>query len=183
MSSISPRTFTAKSGSPFTIRTAQPEDAAAMIALNQAVGAEAEYLMTQPDEFPQDVAWQRSWTEKRREAPGQLALLAEAAEGLVGSLSFENGLRRRNAHQGMLGMMVRAPWQHQGVGTALLQCLLDWAEAQPLLERVGLGVFAHNRPAIALYTKFGFVEEGRQPRAVKLGPKEYEDVILMYRLV
>jgi RimJ/RimL family protein N-acetyltransferase len=66
---------------------------------------------------------------------------------------------------------------------ALLQCFIEWGEANPLIEKVGLGVFASNEAAIQLYRKFGFVEEGRQPKEVKMGPNEYEDVILMYRFV
>jgi RimJ/RimL family protein N-acetyltransferase len=71
----------------------------------------------------------------------------------------------------------------RGVGTALLQCFIEWAEANPLTEKVGLGVFARNETAIRLYRKFGFLEEGRQPKEVKMRPNEYEDVILMYRFV
>jgi ribosomal protein S18 acetylase RimI-like enzyme len=40
-----------------------------------------------------------------------------------------------------------------------------------------------NLLAIALYRKFGFLEEGRQPRQIKLGPGEYQELILMYRWV
>ena len=64
----------------------------------------------------------------------------------------------------------------------MLRCFIEWAEASPLIEKIGLGVFATNEPAIALYRKSGFVEEGRQPREVKVG-SEYVDVILMYRFV
>jgi ribosomal protein S18 acetylase RimI-like enzyme len=56
-------------------------------------------------------------------------------------------------------------------------------EASPLIEKVCLGVFHDNLPAIGLYRKFGFKEEGRQPRGIKLGPGDYQDVILMYPFV
>ena len=69
------------------------------------------------------------------------------------------------------------------MGTALLQCLLNWAESNPLIEKVGLGVFSANGVAVSMYRNFGFVEEGRQPREAKLGPGQYADVILMYRFV
>jgi transglutaminase-like putative cysteine protease len=34
-----------------------------------------------------------------------------------------------------------------------------------------------------MYRKFGFVEEGRQPRQIKMGPDAYQDMVLMYRYV
>ena len=65
----------------------------------------------------------------------------------------------------------------------MLQCLLDWAETSDLIEKLCLAVFADNRPAIDLYKKFGFLEEGRQPHQIKVGPDDYQDVVLMYRFV
>jgi RimJ/RimL family protein N-acetyltransferase len=70
-----------------------------------------------------------------------------------------------------------------GIGTALLQTLIDWAEANPLIEKIGMAVFANNERAIRLYRKLGFVEEGRRPREMKLGPGWYVDDVLMYRFV
>ena len=56
-----------------------------------------------------------------------------------------------------------------------------WAEAHPVIEKLCLAVFATNEPAIGLYRKLGFVEEGRRPREVKLAPNQYVDDICMYR--
>ena len=80
-------------------------------------------------------------------------------------------------------MSVRAEWRRMGVGRALLQSLLDWAEASQPIEKVGLAVFSDNLPAIGLYKMFGFIEEGRQLKHIKMGPNEYQDLILMYRFV
>ena len=95
-------------------------------------------------------------------------------------LGCENGNRRRTAHRGTFGMGILKEWRGRGVGSAMLQCLIDWADSNPLIDKIGLGVFATNRPAIDLYRKRKFVEEGRQPKEVKVG-SEYVDVILMYK--
>jgi RimJ/RimL family protein N-acetyltransferase len=183
MGNITSRHFTTKAGSVFHIRTALPDDAKQFMAFCQAVGGEAKYILTQPDEFPASGEEQRKWIQSHLDQPGQLALLAEASGCLIGSLSFENGQRRRNAHQGTFGMSVRETWQRMGVGTALLQCLLEWAEANALIEKLGLAVFSDNLPAINLYRKFGFVEEGCQPNQIKMGTDAYQDLVLMYRYV
>ena len=65
----------------------------------------------------------------------------------------------------------------------MLECFLEWAEASPQIEKVGLEVFDSNESAIRLYRKHEFVEEGRRPKDIKIGPGKYHDVILMYRFV
>ena len=69
------------------------------------------------------------------------------------------------------------------IATVLLQSLIDWAAAKPLIEKIGLTVHANNENAIRLYRKFGFIEEGRRSKELKLGPDIYVDDILMYRFV
>jgi RimJ/RimL family protein N-acetyltransferase len=183
MATIATKAFTSKTGDPFTIRSARPEDAEVLIAYVKVVTQESDYLIIQADEFQNTEEEERQWVQKRVDDPGKIAIVAEASGELIGLLDFDNGSRKRLAHRGTLGMTVRKEWRDRGVGTALLQCFIEWAEANPLTEKVGLGVFAGNEAAIQLYRRFGFVEEGRQPKEVKMGPNEYEDVILMYRFV
>jgi RimJ/RimL family protein N-acetyltransferase len=183
LGSIASREFFTKIGTPFIVRTAQTEDAAELFAHFRTVASDSRLLVTEADEFASREDVQRQWIQSHLVAPGQLAIVAEAAKGIIGFLSFENGVRNRTAHDGSCGMSVHKDWRGRGVGTALLQCLLDWAEASLLIERVSLGVFAENLSAINLYKKFGFVEEGNRSRQVKLGPCDYQDVILMRRFV
>ena len=90
-----------------------------------------------------------------------------------------NNARKRLEHNGMLGISVRREFRGRGVGEALLSALLDWARANPLIEKVSLAVFADNAPAIALYRKLGFKEEGRREREIKFGEGQYKDDLLM----
>jgi ribosomal protein S18 acetylase RimI-like enzyme len=43
------------------------------------------------------------------------------------------------------------------------------------LQKLSLGVFAHNAAAIALYRKFGFVEEGRRVKQYRRASSELWD--------
>jgi RimJ/RimL family protein N-acetyltransferase len=74
-------------------------------------------------------------------------------------------------------------WRGRGIGTALLRTLLDWAESNPIIEKICLEVFATNENAIRLYKKLGFVEQGVGTKEVKLGPGQYVDVLWMCRFV
>lgn len=75
------------------------------------------------------------------------------------------------------------PWRGRGVGTALLEALLRWATANPLVEKVCLEAFATNARGIRLYKKLGFVEEGLRHKDIRRGPGHYVDTVAMYRLV
>jgi RimJ/RimL family protein N-acetyltransferase len=79
---------------------------------------------------------------------------------------------------GEIGMMVAAAWRGRGVGTALVAAAIEWARGRGL-HKLTLSVFPHNEAAIALYRKFGFVEEGRHPKHIRRANGELWDLIDM----
>ena len=183
MAIIDKRTFSDRTGRQFTIRPANTDDAEAMLAYVRPVAEETEFFVIQSDEFPPTVEAEREWIQDHVNDPGRILLLAEVNGTIVGNVSFEVGAFRRISHRGSLGVSVAKQWWGRGIGAALLQSLLDWATANPLIEKVCLDVFATNERAIALYVKFGFLEEGRKSRDIKRGSDEYVDTIMMYRFV
>ncbi|MCO7126428.1 GNAT family N-acetyltransferase [Sporolactobacillus shoreicorticis] len=40
--------------------------------------------------------------------------------------------------------------------------MIEWAKANPLIEKVASGVFSTNEAAIHLYKSMGFMEDGRR---------------------
>lgn len=183
MASIQTKTFTERTGHEFVIRTAQPEDAETLLAYIRPVAEETEFFVIEPDEFPATVDEERTWIQDHLDHPGKIILLAEAGGAIIGSVTFETGSFRRVSHRGNLGLAVVREWRERGVGTVLLRALLEWAESSPTVEKVCLDVFAINEPAIRLYKKLGFIEEGRRARDIKRGPDDYVDTLMMYRFV
>ena len=183
MGTISPKTIVSKSGHTVTIRSAQPDDATQLIAYIRSVLAESPHFLLESDEFDLTEDQERHWIQEHLDGPGRLVALAAVSGTVVGCLSFENGSHRRIAHRGSFGISVREAWRGQGIGTAMLQTLIDWAEANPLIDKIGLSVSADNVDAIRLYKRLGFVEEGRQPGELKLGANKHADNVLMYRFV
>jgi len=80
------------------------------------------------------------------------------------------------AHVGRLGMGVVREFRGQGIGRRLLDATINRARAIGL-EKIELSVYASNRPAIALYKKCGFFEEGRKKRG-RFIDGAYDDVLL-----
>jgi len=101
-------------------------------------------------------------------------LVAVAEDGVVGELRLDPSY----FGFGEIGMMVASDWRGRGVGSALVAAAIDSARARGL-HKLTLSVFPHNEPAIALYEKFGFVEEGWHPKHVRRRNGELWDLIDM----
>ena len=125
-------------------------------------------------------------TAKARRAPRWLLLVggvaaatdntivAVAGEEYVGLLHLEPS-RHGFAE---LGMLVAREWRGRGVGSALLAAAIERARADGL-HKLSLEVFPHNEAGIALYRKFGFVEEGRRVQQFRRASGELRDSVVM----
>ena len=66
----------------------------------------------------------------------------------------------------------------RGIGSALLAAAIEKARGEGL-HKLSLEVFPHNDAAIALYRKFGFVDEGRRVKHYRRSSGELWDSIVM----
>lgn len=164
--------------SPITLRRAVPADAAALSA-QMADPAVYANLMQMP--WPTEALWRQRLEASAGKESADLLLLAERDGQLLGSVGLHPMDRVRRRHAALLGISVGAAFQRQGVGSALLKAACDYADRWAHLLRVELTVFVDNAPAIALYRRFGFQEEGRHV-AYALRDGRYHDVLSMARL-
>jgi RimJ/RimL family protein N-acetyltransferase len=147
------------------IRPAEDSDRLPLAELFAAVAEERDGIATEP---PVDV--------EARAARWYLdgSLVAVAEDQIVGSIFID-----ASGHGfGEIGMTVARDRRGQGVGSALMVAAIDWAREHDL-HKLSLSVFAHNAAAIALYRKFGFVEEGRRAKQYRRSSGELWDVIDM----
>jgi ribosomal protein S18 acetylase RimI-like enzyme len=79
---------------------------------------------------------------------------------IVGFASLDGSTLRRFGHGATLGLAVSREFWDQGVGRALVQRLLQWADSRGLV-RIALEVVETNVRAIRLYESLGFEHEGR----------------------
>ena len=75
-------------------------------------------------------------------------------------------------------MAVAREWRGRGVGSALLAAGIEWSRQRDLHKLV-LDVFPHDVAAIALYRKFGFVQEGRRAKQYRRANGELWDSLDM----
>ena len=150
---------------PLQIRPARDDDRLPLAVLFAAVAEERDGIATEP---PVDIeARAASWT-----LDGTLVAIAGAE--IVGSVHVE--LSRFGF--GEIGMAVAHEWRGRGVGSALLTAAIQWARERGL-HKLSLDVFAHNASAIALYRKFGFVEEGRRVKHYRRASGDLWDTLVM----
>ncbi|MEX3950695.1 GNAT family N-acetyltransferase [Paraburkholderia sp. EG287B] len=105
---------------------------------------------------------------------------ALVGETIVGEAELHPQKLRR-AHVGEIGINVHDDWQRRGVGTLLMEQILDFADNWLGLRRLQLHVYTDNAAAIALYRKCGFEVEARLRGAV-LREGVLADFFLMARL-
>lgn len=179
MGQLKPKDLAGKDGRAFTIRTALPEDAAAIIQYLREVSGETDFLLLTPEEVTMAEEMERQFLEDWLDRDGDLAILAETGGEIMGILNFSNGKRKRVSHQGEFGLSVKKEYQKIGVGRALLESLIEWAKSNPILEKIYLQVMDKNVPALKLYQSAGFVEEGRKKKAVKMEDGTYRDLLIM----
>jgi putative acetyltransferase len=107
-------------------------------------------------------------------------LVAELDGRVVGyaGLHVRDGKRR---HSAWLGIAVHDEFAGRGAGQLLMKGLLDLADQWIGLVRVDLEANADNERAIAMYRRYGFVEEGRQKKAY-FTDGGYVDALFMARV-
>ena len=149
----------------FAVRPGRDEDRRPLAVLFAAVAEERDGIATEP---PVDIeARAASWTLDG-------TLVAEAGGEIVGSVHVE-----ASPHGfGELGMAVAREWRGRGVGSALVAAAIEWSRRRGL-HKLSLGVWPHNAAAIALYRKFGFVEEGRRTKHYRRASGELWDSVDM----
>jgi ribosomal protein S18 acetylase RimI-like enzyme len=151
----------------FEVRRARVEDARALAELFAAVAEERDGIATEP---PVDV--DARTTQFAASIEG--TLVAVATGDVVGSLHIE----ATRFGVGEFGMAVARHWRGRGVGSALLAAAIEKARGEGL-HKLSLDVFPHNDQAIALYRRFGFVEEGRRVKHYRRTNGELWDSIAM----
>lgn len=88
---------------------------------------------------------------------------------------------RRRAHAARIGLAVDPSLFGRGVGSALMEALIDLGERWYGIKRFELMVFADNTRAIDLYRRFGFEVEATH-RRFALRDGEHADTYSMSRL-
>jgi ribosomal protein S18 acetylase RimI-like enzyme len=151
----------------FAVRAASAGEARALAELFAAVAEERDGVASEP---PVDI-------------PERAGLFAATIAGTVVAVAGSQviGMLHVGAIRygfGEVGMCVARDWRGRGVGSALMRAGITLARGQGL-HKLCLEVFPHNTAALALYRRFGFVEEGRRIRQYRRASGDLWDSVIM----
>lgn len=155
------------------IRTAMPEDAARLLAYLNQIGGESDNLLFGANEMNISVEREAAYIQSVSEMPNSVMLIGLLDGDVVSVGSIQGFGRPRIAHRGSVAISVGKAHWGQGIGTRMLQALLDFSR-EAGLEILELEVRSDNASAIRLYEKLGFRKFGTYPGFFRIRGQYYD---------
>lgn len=166
-----------------TIREALPEDASQIVEVSKTIGDQTEFLVA--DEYGENMPIHllENQLETIHDSDNQLLLVAVVEEQIVGSASVRTSEEKRVSHIGEVGISLLKDYWGIGLGSVLLEELMDWSQQTEKIRRLELTVQKQNERAIHLYEKFGFQTEAVMTRGASGDDGRFLDVLLMSKMI
>lgn len=139
---------------------AMPEDAEGIIAYTKQIGGESENLTYGPEGIEIEVEQEKEMIAKRANSDKKAFFLAKFDGEIVGVADFSSVEHPRIGHRGGMGISVRKDMWGKGVGSMLMEHIIDFAKNVAKVDIIALEVRSDNERAIHLYEKYGFEKFG-----------------------
>ena len=165
------------------IREAESGDAAELVTFLNRVSLETDFTSLDREGILLTDTEMELFLDKQAHSENQITLLALLNDEIAGLVNVTADQRKRVRHIGDLFIVIGKKYWNNGLGSLLLEEVVEWAQASGILRRLQLTVQTRNQAAVHLYQKNGFVIEGRQERGAYIGEGEFIDVYLMGRLI
>lgn len=143
-----------------TIDRPAAKDAAEILELMKVIGGESDNLTFDGRGFSLTEAEEAALLEKKRISCREAFFVARTDGRIAGMAHYTAMEKERMAHRGTAGICIRKSAWGQGIGTALMERVLDFAKNTAGSQVVSLEVRCDNRGAIRLYEKLGFEKIG-----------------------
>lgn len=165
-------------GKTIGIRTAEPEDAAELIALMHQLDRETVFLAREPGEFDMAEEREREFLANCAQSEHCCYLVAVVDGKIVGNCNALFGTRKRYRHVADISVgLLKSHWGMR-IGRMLLETCINWLKESGV-EKVELAVDTQNLRAVSLYISLGFVVEGHIRHERKLADGTYRDAYRM----
>lgn len=160
---------------PVRLRAPRAEDAAARFKLGNDPDIHHMFGADPATVQPITKAHATTWLHAQQVEP--LAWVIEYRKRLAGALR----LHTVNHHDGRANLAIgilNPRLLGRGIGTSAVRLIVKHAFDVMGLHRLSLRVVAYNERAVAAYRKVGFVIEGREREAAKVGDTWHDDIIM-----
>jgi len=167
-----------KSGKELLLRRPKEDDAEAMIEYLNIVGGESDNLLFGKNEFRLTVEQEREYISNVNINDNALMILGIIVNQIVTVSQVSSSNRKRIVHNSELAISVKEEYWGMGIGTAVMEVLIDFAKNHDTIRTISLGVKASNKKAQHLYEKLGFEKVGVHRNFFNIDGN-YDDEILM----
>ncbi|MGC8608941.1 MAG: GNAT family N-acetyltransferase [Thermoplasmata archaeon] len=157
----------------YIVRKADPSDAYGIINCMQSVMSEQIYLVSE-----YYLLTEKGEQDRLRNLD-DLTLVCALDRKIVGVLTIQRGIYRKNRHTASLGIAIMAGHRHKGLGTRMIKEAILWCEEQEI-QKLNLEVFSTNVNAIEAYKKVGFKIEGSRRKQFIINGQYVDDVMMTY---
>lgn len=163
------------------IMKAQPEDAAELLEYLKVIGSESDNLTFGSDGLLRTVDEEAEFLASELVSKTSVTLVAKRNGKIIGNARFTGGLKERTCHRGDMGISVLKSEWGKGLGSRLLEAIIDFAKNTAHVEVITLEVNQANTRAIALYEKYGFKKTGVFEAFTKIDGKYIDfDMMILY---
>ncbi|MEM0155796.1 MAG: GNAT family N-acetyltransferase [Thermoplasmataceae archaeon] len=157
----------------YAIREARISDAKGIIECMQSVMDEHTFLVSE-----YYLLTERGEQDRLRNIE-DLTLVLEYGPEIVGVLTLQRGMFKKNHHTASLGIAIKKNHRSMGHGTRLIKSAVEWAKSKGI-EKIWLEVFSTNTRAIEVYKKIGFIVEGNKEKQFIIDGNYVDDVLMSY---
>jgi RimJ/RimL family protein N-acetyltransferase len=167
-----------RNGEELIIRPAQVKDAQRLLDYCNTVGGESDNLTYGKNQFVFNFEQEKIQIAAMKNAKNSILIIGEIKDQIVSGANISGHMNPRFMHKADLGVTVLKAYWHQGIGTAMIGYLINWAHESAVLKKLNLEVKADNFNAIKLYEKCGFHVEGRISHAFWINNTFYDSLIM-----
>ena len=143
----------------YMIREAVPDDAENMISYLNRVGGESDNLMHGANEFKVPVEGVKRKLAMSKDSENSIILIALDNDRIIARAELDGYYPARIRHRAVLSISVKKEYWNRGIGTDMLNRLIEQAKKMKL-RVIELEVISDNARAISLYHKMGFSDIG-----------------------
>lgn len=172
-----------KNGLKLIVRKPKVEDANNMIDYLNIVGGESDNLLFGHGEFRFTIDQEKEYIENMNKEINSLMLLGIIDNKIVSVSQISTNNRKRIAHNSEIALSVKKEYWGLGIGSAIMELLIEFAKENNNIKNISLGVKAENLNAIKLYEKKGFKKVGFHKDFFYINENYYDEILMDLNLL
>ena len=130
------------------IREAEVEDAAELVSFLNRVSVETDFTSLDRNGILMTDTEMELFLDKQAHSENQITLLALLNDEIAGLVNITADQRKRVRHIGDLFIVIGQKYWNNGLGSLLLEEVVEWAQASGILRRLQLTVQTRNQGAV-----------------------------------